>query len=194
MNERGTIFTSDSVRAILAGRKTVTRRLVKLKPGETVEPVPDGDALVVWKDGASVRSPFPIGSTLWVKEAHAPRYFDDGRPGYRADWTGAAADVVPEPKWKSPLFMPRAIARILLRVVSVRIEKLQDITEADAKAEGVTPFPADPEGNCWTDGKYRTAYEYAWGELHGWEGEKWAMAPWQSNPWVRRIEFSVVTT
>jgi len=82
--------------------------------------------------------------------------------------------------------MPKWAARIWLEVTGVRIERVQDISEEDAKAEGV-PFPHDPTGDRWTDGKYRTAFEYLWNEIHGWNPNAW-----DSNPWVFVISFKKV--
>jgi len=79
------------------------------------------------------------------------------------------------------LFMPACDARSLARTVSVRPERVQEITEEEARLEGVTPFR--PEGDCWTDGKYRTAFEYLWNELYG-----WCPNSFESNQWVWRTE------
>jgi hypothetical protein len=87
--------------------------------------------------------------------------------------------------------MARSACRITLAITEIRVERLQQITEADAMAEGVEPSPFDPEGDCWTDGKYVTAFQYHWGEINGWEGDAKARAPWQSNPWVWAINFKV---
>lgn len=92
-------------------------------------------------------------------------------------------------RWFPGIHLRRVDARIALEVKSVRAERLHDITEEDAKAEGVTPFPADPEGDCWSDGKYKTAFEYKWGEINGWDGQPKARAPWASNPWVWVLDF-----
>lgn len=131
------------------------------------------------------------GDTLWVREAWAPMCREaDPYAEYRADTN----DVRPgkrdkndaeAPRWKPAIFMPRWASRLTLEVVAVRVERLQEITEEDARAEGVTPFPLDPEGDIWTDGKHRTAFEHLWGEINGWTGPK----SWQSNPWIWRVEF-----
>lgn len=85
--------------------------------------------------------------------------------------------------WRPPIFMPRWASRITLEVTGVRLERLQQISEADAKAEGVTPFPLDQEGDCWTDGTHRTAFEYLWQQINV------KRASWASNPWVWVVEF-----
>jgi len=105
----------------------------------------------------------------------------DRSPGYTTYRT-AAPD-----RWRSPLFMPRWASRITLEITEVRVRRLQDISEEDAKAEGVAPFPLDPEGDCWSDGKHRTAFNYLWNEINGWNPDSWS-----SNPWVWAITFKRV--
>lgn len=139
---------------------------------------------------------------LWAREAHAivPRTAyasstDDGKNQlphrvspdgldwavYRQGWTRCKPA-----KWRPSIHMPRWACRLVLDVKSIRAERLQDITEKDARAEGVEPFPFDPEGDCWTDGKHRTAFEHAWNEMHGWAPNSWAV-----NPWVWVVSFEV---
>lgn len=88
--------------------------------------------------------------------------------------------------------MPRWASRITLDVFAIRVERLQDITEEDAKAEGVKPITYDPGGDCWTDGKHRTAFNFLWNEINGWNPNSW-----DSNPWVwvvsfRRVEKEII--
>jgi hypothetical protein len=85
---------------------------------------------------------------------------------------------------RNSIHMPRWASRITLEVTGVRVERLQDITEEDAAREGVAPFIKDPEGDCWTDGKHRTAFSYLWNEINGWSPDSFA-----SNPFVWVIDF-----
>lgn len=85
----------------------------------------------------------------------------------------------------SAMFMPQGARRFELLVHQVRIERLQDITEEDAFAEGVEPVN-DPEGDCWTDGKARTAFQFLWNEIHGWEPNAW-----EANPWCWALAFKL---
>ncbi len=152
--------------------------------------------------------PYAPGDRLWVREAW--NLFDPDvdpiadRLGARAPFSGCENDreirwhacyradgELKHPqhgpaRWKSPLFMPRWASRLELELTAVRVERLQAITEEDARAEGVTPFPVNPEGDCWTDGKHRTAFEHLWNELHGWEPNAWGL-----NPWVWVLTFDV---
>ena len=212
--ERPILFSGPMIRAILEGRKTQTRRVVTSIAGKgrirelhrSDTPGYDlafRDSCGRWNDmrfaDVAARSPFGVpGDRLWVREtwcfAH-PEYHDQAEGVRRGDrpvrdempwWCHYAAtdDDVDEPKWSPSIHMPRWASRLTLRVTSVRVERVQDISEADARAEGVTPFPHDPEGDCWTDGKHRTAFEHLWGAINGWES-------WRDNPWVWAVGFEV---
>jgi hypothetical protein len=201
VKERGILFSAPMVRAILGGKKTQTRRTLKPvfnSPPELVEAFhPPG----TW--GARFRGTYPsalrcpygvVGDRLWVRETFT--LTNHGKPVYRADchdgnghfWQSVAEDP-DDVRWRPAIHLPRALSRITLDVTRVRVERLQDITEDDARAEGVTPFAVNPEGDCWSDGKHRTAFEHLWGEINGWDGEPNARAPWSSNPWVWVVEF-----
>jgi len=104
------------------------------------------------------------------------------RANFRADYNWR------DFKWKSPIFMPRDRARIYLEVVSVRAERVRDISEDDAIAEGVEHqgrpgLDVDIDGNVW-NGAYRKAFESAWIKMHGVES-------WERD-WVWVVEFKVV--
>ena len=88
-------------------------------------------------------------------------------------------------KWRPSIFMPRWACRIVLEVTSVRVEALQDITEADARAEGVEPRTAgqDESGPIKT---HRTGFVYLWQQING------ERANWLSNPWVWVVSFKRV--
>jgi len=121
--------------------------------------------------------------------------------GYRA--TETACNINGDPvdtyafnwgivKWRPSIHMPRWASRLTLEITSVHVERLQDISEEDAKDEGVKPFPYNPEGDCWTargpGHDYRNAFEYLWGEINGWDGSK----AWAANPWLWVIGFKPV--
>lgn len=216
MKEHPILFSAPMVRALLEGRKTVTRRLLGPRVGayandgapgvacDLVRLDADGDPC----DGA-VHCPYGApGDRLWVRETFSsvdvnghkssPReahfvVLPDGTQVYR---DGTVLAALPEYArgafdgitWRPSIHMPRWASRIMLEVVSVRAERLHEITEEDAKAEGVEPFKLDPEGDCWTNGTHRTAFEYLWNEIHGWAPNSWA-----SNPWVWRVEFRRVS-
>lgn len=154
MTERPIIFNGDMVRAILSGEKTQMRRPVK------PQPVFDHDAghpHWVWsnKKGRQVAwrgdiRPFLMvnycpfgqpGDRLWVRETFAehPQF---NEIAYRADGEEPrdGDGFIWQPRWLPPIYMPRRLSRIILEITDVRMEQLQDITEDDARAEGVDPL------------------------------------------------------
>ena len=145
------IFSTENVKAILAGTKTQTRR--------------------VYKEGKSKNSAmYEVGDKLWVKETFANISKDTDDYLYKAlpmfdDCKKADISW----KWKSPMFMPREAARIFLKVKSVWIERLQDISQADTQKEGVN---------------YYIFPDY-WDKING----KRPGCSWADNPLVRVIEF-----
>lgn len=224
IRERGILFSAPMVRAILAGKKTQTRRLMKPQPTRSLphtKPLPGGDGNwtihhpLGWrwnpkrKDGWSAftaderRFKFGtgldrycphglVGDRLWVRETFAPNYFGDahrgtGGHGYKADWSSRAADLCPEPRWTPSLFMPRWASRITLEITSVRVERLQDISEEDAQAEGVdsvsvAEVPRQATLSC------RDDFAQLWDGING------KRASWDSNPFVWVIAFHRVDT
>lgn len=174
MKERPIIFSGQMVNAILEGRKTQTRRTAKpfnppefdadavhgIGPGEFIGwqggKIPSEDfTRSVYMKGQGVKCPYGMpGDRLWVRETWAEKCMDHGYE-YRADkpgdkWAGEwpnefPGDEVPDLyKWRPSIFMPRAACRIILEVVSVRVERLNDISEADAVQEGVESWNKNP--------------------------------------------------
>ena len=131
------------------------------------------------------------GAHLYVKEACCPHYFDDGRPGYRADWNRVRMrGIAPEPKWKRPLYMRRSESRITLEIVSVRVERVQDISEEDARAEGV-PRDTEPcdhvRQSCADIGCMGRTHRASFASI--WEAINGKRAPWTVNPFVWVLGF-----
>ena len=132
--------------AIFNDHKTQTRRRIKLPDGAHSFSVKDGDRPVLSFNGRVVKSPYEVGDTLWVKETWRPftQNLDcacyEACSCHRQPYTYAAGfldDWREYGPWRSPLFMPRAAARLLLKVTNVRAERLQDITAEDASKEGI---------------------------------------------------------
>ncbi len=171
MKERPILFSWPMVRAILDGRKTQTRRIVRPQPrgiwgsGVALE----GNILGVRSNAFGVHCnvggehihlycPFgKPGDHLWIRETAFPDFPKDEycyewtwaevpaefrNPAhvlYRASWEGGGLSI----EWKPPMSLPRWASRISLEITGVRVERLKDISEEDAKAEGVTPEIVD---------------------------------------------------
>ena len=189
------LFSGEMVRAILDGRKTQTRRVIKPQPSAGVRRsvfvlsgLEDGH-------GRELRCPYGRpGDTLWVRETWAShKYMDDTKPSeftagaqmlpvwYRAD--GVQSDE--RGKWRPSIFMPRWASRITLRVVDVRVEQVQDISEEDAVAEGVTKNL--PDGWICAE-SHRMIFKRLWNSINGTRGYAW-----YTNPWVWVVEFEEVS-
>ena len=206
IKERPILFSAPMVRAILEGRKTVTRRAVKAQPANGWNFDLDYGRISSshrhkGKFGAFIRrgvgtdfpeidivpSPYGMpGDRLWVREPHA----DIGcRLTYRADTDDGAHCQVK--KWTPAIHMFRRHSRILLEITDVRVERLQDITPAQVTAEGVsTQGEALWGGEWWVDAPdqaiedARKDFADLWTSTGG---------DWSSNPWVWVVEFKRVT-
>jgi hypothetical protein len=196
--ERPILMSGPLVRAILDGKKTVTRRPVK---GMALEWLDEGFTSGFVADPKNQICPYGFpGDRLWVKETHAVEYLKDAgaqhedRIVYRADlaarWLNdlgfpvgdtfyLPTDYRPE-RWHPSIFMARWASRILLEVVSVRVERLQDITEEDARREGVGPAPP-PSRPDWP-ATYRGGFAAKWDEIYG-------QGAWAQNDWVWVLAF-----
>jgi hypothetical protein len=200
------LFTGEMVRALLAGNKTQTRRVVRPQPcpgglvrhliGEfysrTAALVPNSTPL--WED---LRCPYgKAGDHLYVRETWAPRGASpdiSGESGaravieFQADLSREVFHHGPLPaladKWKPSIFQPRWASRIPLEVTSVRVERVNDITEVDAIAEGLTPW-AGSIGAV----SAREKYHSLWNRLNAKRGFGWDL-----NPWVWVIAFKKLT-
>lgn len=101
---------------------------------------------------------------------------------YAADFGDWAYDIDSDLKpWKPSIFMPRWASRINLEITGVRVERLQEISEADAKAEGVDAIPSAPAALT-----HRTSFAGLWNKING------KKHPWESNSWVWVVEFKRV--
>jgi hypothetical protein len=191
------------VRAILDGRKTQTRRIVKPQlipygdtyglPTKSGGLVVSGGPVEAGMQGLQYNCPYgQTGDRLWVRETWQRCLCDISTC---SGWLYAEKGETPNPgdRWKPSIHMPRAASRITLEIVSVRVERLQDVSEADALAEGFVRLPASGRivlnkgdqyfGNCWM--RARTAFEDLWMEINGKES-------WGANPWVWVVEFKRV--
>ncbi len=220
MKERPILFQGDMVRAILDGRKTQTRRIVK----PTKDRHNFGAELAPCEIAGEVNGVDPAyrfcpygepGDRLWVKEAwRAAKCSDTLRPSelcpgfykhdmggfwYEADGAEPAHPVSEKGRYRHARFMVRWASRITLEVTGVRVERLRDISEADAWAEGCKRgdpwdngagyFPAEephPDGICYV----------GWDSAKEWFSDIWESingdGSWDANPWVWVVEFQRV--
>ncbi|MEX5421775.1 morphogenetic protein [Enterobacter cloacae] len=204
------IFNGEMVRAILDGRKTQTRRIMKNQPAGDY---PDTPALIRsagggfqwyghYGESSIFNCPFgAVGDRIWVREtwaeagasapdlklyranypAHVPTHYENVPP---------AEDV----RWTPSIHMPRWASRITLEIIGVRVERLNGISEADAEAEGIDMDALADSQDCYDciAGHNMTgrptatgAFKYLWESIYGEES-------WKANPWVWVIEFKVV--
>ena len=183
------LFNTEMVRAILDGRKMVTRRILKHDTRallnspycKTHPEVPDKQTIE-----KLCESPYEQGDVLYVRETWCSRY-DGEKYFYLADKCTKREEKklldYGEVKWRPSIHMPKEAARIFLKVKDVRVERLQDITEKQAEDEGID------EGWALYDGYADAREKFA--EL--WDStikksdiEKYG---WNANPWVWVIEF-----
>lgn len=195
------LFHTEMVRAILDGRKTYTRRLVKFLPGENSQwtgYIKDGLMLYNGRNEPCIRkAPYQPSDTLYVRETwkKAPNGYY-----YYEDWQrGDIADIT---KWHPSIHMPKEAARIWLKVTNVRVERLHEMKPVDVIKEGAYP-------DCWdclnTYGESGSQCCYGTEEqcsqcdevMMEWE-KLWASTikksnlnhyGWDANPWVWIIEF-----
>ena len=208
MKERPILFSGPMVRAILDGRKTQTRRILKPQPEGGIQfgaiATPHG---VVNGKGTQLTCRFGLrGDRLWVRETwrgvvqinppYAPleygvaRYVPDQEHCSKVEY--AATQQLDAEPWRPSIHMPRWASRITLEITGVRVERLQDVSSEDALAEGIHTIPHGMEGNFYS--ALRTephrdnwrcaadAFCELWESING-DGS------WAANPWVWVIEF-----
>ena len=176
MKESPIVFSPEMVRAILEGRKTQTRRVIK-KP-EQYEEIRD----------CAFCCPYgQVGDRLWVKETwgawpHLGGDYQRESLRYRAD--GEYESEYNAWRWRPSIFMPRWASRLTLEIIKVRVQRLQEISAEDVVAEGV--LPPNPHG--WLPDIARLKFGLFWDTLNAKRGYDWA-----SNSWVWAIEFQRMT-
>ena len=211
INTKPILFSTEMVQAILEGRKTQTRRCVKFvnyHPSRTEKnhsllqvkgfEVYDGNGDHI----GNLRDKYgKIGDLLWVRETffctkyyeHTPLFKDKGKYVYKA-----TNNFIGCHKWIPSIHMPKKAARLFLKIINIRVERLQDITEADAIAEGITPLKMSASQLIIEKQKYFDyskpkqlfseglppfwSFNSLWCSINGPDS-------WESNPWVWVIEF-----
>jgi len=186
MKERPIPFTAPEVRALLAGTKTQTRRVVDPRSfaGKWLDAYACENVVGAREFVADPENypPFVAGMRLWVRETWASDV--PGCPGglsYRADHLDPRGDGPANPmRWRSSTQMPRSASRITLEVTNVRVERLQDISEEDARAEGLRGTESQwGVETCAVD-----EFQRLWDSINGKPGKRW-----EDNPWVWVVGF-----
>ncbi|MFN7110280.1 MAG: hypothetical protein ACK4M2_01490 [Brevundimonas sp.] len=222
--ERPILFSGPMVRALLDGRKTQTRRVVKKAPHEEHDwsaVIVRGEACFVQRanvgtpnetchfmygqegDRPSIRCPYGApGDRLWVKETWGlndtiyggdqpiPKARPEDLPteGLVFFATESDTEIRNELRWRPSIHMPRWASRLTLEITEVRAERLHDISEADAMAEGAAPcangvwFDSKPE---FAGADARGAYYCLWEHING-------AGSWAANPWVWAVSFNLL--
>jgi len=198
--ERPILFSAPMVRAILAGTKTQTRRVLKAEPPPGAERVirPFRDERLQWAAtdphdmeqgqlvlGEAPRCPYgQPGDRLWVRETWARNEDQlsetrmDTSLVYRADGETRAQDNGTDLPWRPSIHMPRAASRITLEITGVRVERLQEISVEDCIAEGMQSRMREHDAAC----DLRDQYRDLWEQING-------PGSWAANPFVWVIEF-----
>ena len=231
MTDMPIIFSAPMVQALIGGHKAQTRRVLKAprdKDGCRVDIGSAPDArLVIGSDGrqyvqfehpmggplTAILAPYAIGDRLWVRETWGVGISDHGDcPRYKATLDYQCGDKIKSPhegpfKWRSPMCMPRRFSRLTLYIADVRVQRLHEISEVDARQEGAASRNGVYKSPDWSMnwgeiGKYsrhlgraleqhdialgspRWAFASYWNDIHGAEA-------WYENPWVCALTFSV---
>lgn len=199
MKERPILFSAQMVRAILAGRKTQTRRIMRPQPEQLMLKDASGVERLHWcidHSNPKKRAAWPVGDPpfwtngaygkagdrLWVKETwgvvNSLDYLKPSKLPTNVPVIHRASSFHPNDpsmKWRPGMFMPRWASRITLEITDVRVQRLQEISEEDGRAEGRSMKPGDPAGY----------FPETWEAING-EGS------WDANPWVWVIAFDLV--
>ena len=221
MKERPILFSTSMVQAIMAGRKTQTRRIIKPQPskqwavdkwakdGPGSVGASDLTAADMEIDSLFCNPKYGKGDVLWVRETWTKGcewdgegrlpplryYFRASEDWTKLEWWHEETDTITcSPKWKPSIHMPKAAARIYLQVADVRIERLQDISEEDAAAEGV-----ESEFDTYRDYHFKdslgsfvldtpkSSFTTLWESING-------LDSWNQNPFVWVVSFRILST
>ena len=211
MRERPILFSDAMVRAILAGTKTQTRRVIAGARGafwdhRSYTGTVERDGVVRFREGSEgtnvhgspeVRCPYgAVGDQLWVREAWRA-CVEEPEIDLRADqrslrrpmhgddeWWARWRARSAGGRWQPSIYMPRWASRLTLDVTSVRVQRLLSISEEDARAEGVEPHEY---AYCAEDARYRMSFARLWDSING----ERAGCAWKANPWVWVVGFEV---
>lgn len=184
MKEHPILFSGPMVRAILEGRKTQTRRVVKpqfgqlwgcgIRHGETVISA-NVDIMTKYGTWKWINCPYgQPGDLLWVRETWCFRNGHMIASKECIQYKAEGFDPIYDSRWHPSIHMPRWASRLTLRITDIRVHRIQEIKDDDCIAEGVVgAYGLGP----WD------AFQEIWDSING------KRAPWESNPWVWAITF-----
>lgn len=213
LKERPILFSTEMVQAILAGRKTQTRRILKVtnplvnqvigfsNEPDTMWPADYGFGVLMatpWLNYEAIKCPYgAIGDTLWVRETWAKNGVlpledrTDAKYIYKAERSEVDGKVKYAAQWKPSIHMPKEACRLRLTIKDIRVERVQDISQHDAIKEGVE---CDADGKGYyldymnlADGygcSPKYSFQSLWHKINGEES-------WYANVWVWVIEFEI---
>jgi hypothetical protein len=196
MRERPILFSAPMIRALQAGTKTQTRRVVRVQDFSMQRGRP-----MQYDDKRSEWRPLPCphgqpGDQLWVRERFAPRDGITLINRQRSEifyWADDEAKYWSDGPWKPSIHMPRWASRITLEITGVRVERLQDISDEDAQAEGTPCYVcggslvglSEADCHCFHRKANASDYRCLWESING-------AGSWDANPWVWVVEFKRV--
>lgn len=198
VTEHGMLFKTDMVKAILAGRKTQTRRILATQPSGGVRQSPFTDSGLEDVHGYPIKVPYRVGDTIWVRETFSVidnKYFSEKVDdlGQNLMYKTGLASIY-QTKWTPSLHMARHQSRIDLEITKVQVQQLQVITTEDAIAEGIVAYKCLGGTYYRADGDVDTVYETPvrtyqalWDSIY----DKRAGSAWNDNPWVVALTFKV---
>jgi hypothetical protein len=210
--ERPILFQTEMVKAILEGRKTQTRRDNKI--ANQWDPIwqvsKESDQSWCMRTGSQYSVPYfkcpygQPGDMLWVRETWGQPYLEEDLANckylYKADWNAInqVKQAIVGERWKPSIHMPKSASRIWLMIEDIRVERVQDINESDARAEGVAYIKSDKFFHTGylnylkrdlDDPNYMLAmnsFASLWIMINGEES-------WNENPWVWVVQFRVLS-
>ena len=201
------LFNAEMVRAILDGRKTVTRRVIDVPQGfrflgwnmDSGDDIQYGDCAFISDNGMTqiVRKPkYKINDVLYVRETWSTHYIVESNGElvycYKADGLDLKAECLPgeNNRWYPSIHMPKEAARLFLRITNVRVERLQYITEEQAKAEGCY-LPCYEVKTGKENSDNIALFKIIWNStIHKSKMDQYG---WDANPWVFVYEFEVIS-
>lgn len=195
MTIKSILFNTEMVRAILDGRKTCTRRVVK--PTPKYFEVNENPVYIYDAEPAMgiIYPPCQPGDVLYVRETwgiYTESWLDADYFMYKADYPANAATYTHQdgticdlPRWRPSIHMPKEAARIWLKVTNVRVERLNEITDKGAEREGAQPdYPFDYDVDKWPNLEH---FKKIWNSTI--KKSDFDRYGWDANPWVWVIEF-----